>query len=489
MIFEWLDYVWHTSIRKMYAGSSFGQYRHLSRLRRASEIICKARERRSHYSSDWDEPRVGQFPNRKIPKVSVIAWDVGHNPLGRAYLLAEVLMRRFEVEVIGASFPRFGGSLWKPLRGCSRVSIKAIRGRDFPLYFKDMEKIAQTINGDILYVSKPRLPSLELAILAKIHRNRPIILDIDDYEPSFFLTRDPLTLEEVQRLQHETSFKQPWGEIWTRFCESLVPLCDELTVSNIQLQRRYGGTIVPHARDERDFDPDAWPRDAIRNALGITPEDKVIVFAGTPRIHKGLATIITALQRVRRHSCKLLIVGSAADSGSRKLLESANPTSILSVPDVPFSHLPGYLCAGDLVCLPQSIQEAVSLFQIPAKLTDALALGIPILASGVPPILPLAEDGLVEILDTVPEHQIEAIFDDYPRRKQQAEANRVTFLQKFSHSAVLPCLSNLIDSLLARPAPVPTMFYDLINFHSHIFQGEESRTSLRLLETGQSGQP
>ena len=33
------------------------------------------------------------------PKVAVIAWDVGHNPLGRAYCLAETLSRHFDVAI------------------------------------------------------------------------------------------------------------------------------------------------------------------------------------------------------------------------------------------------------------------------------------------------------------------------------------------------------------------------------------------------------
>ena len=31
------------------------------------------------------------------PSMAVISWDVGHNPLGRANVLAEVLARRFDV--------------------------------------------------------------------------------------------------------------------------------------------------------------------------------------------------------------------------------------------------------------------------------------------------------------------------------------------------------------------------------------------------------
>ena len=466
-----------------------GQNRASGRVQRAAECIRKARQQHSIHRHPGGKPEVVAKPGETVPKVTVFAWDLGHNPVGRAYLLADVLRRRYQVELIGANFPRFGRTLWEPLRGCSRVAVKGFAGRRFPGYFKDMLKVAEEIDGDVLYVSKPRLPSLELAILAKLHRNRPIVLDIDDYEPGFFTQREPLTLEEAGRRQGRADFVQPQDETWTRFAETLVPLCDQITVSNGELQRRYGGMLVPHVRDELEFEPGAWPRDTIRSALGIAADEKVIVFAGTPRSHKGLGEIVAALGRVRRHSCKLLVIGTPADLSSLALLGRADPELVIRVPDVSFSDLPGYLCAGDLVCLPQRVDEAVSRFQIPAKLTDALAMGIPILASPTAPMLPLAEEGLLEVLDTTLERKIEAVFDDYPAHEHRAAKNRSAFLRKFSYGAVLPRLTDMIDRTMADASPTPKAFRDLAAYHGQLFKGGRSRAVVRLLEKGQAIRP
>ena len=469
---------------------ALGRCRESRRVERAAEFIRELRKDGPGRLQRGEEPEAtAPLPDRTVPKVTVIAWDIGHNPVGRAYLLADVLRRRYEVEVIGANFPRFGRALWEPLRDCSRVAVKGFAGRRFPGHFKDLQRVAEQIDGDVLYVSKPRLPSLELAILAKLHRNRPVILDVDDYEPGFFPEQGPLTLRDVERRRGRADFRQPHDETWTRFSETLIPLCDQITVSNSTLQHRYGGLLVPHVRDEQDFDPSAWPRDPVRSALGIAPEDKVVVFAGTPRSHKGLAEIVAALPRVRRHRCKLLVVGAPADLGSRTLLARADPARVLLVPDVSFSDLPGYLCAGDLVCLPQRAGESVSRFQIPAKLTDALAMGIPILASPAPSMLPLAEEGLLEVLDAALERKIEAVFDDYPARKRRAEKNRSVFLSNFSYRAVLPRLSEMIDRVLANTPPAPKDFRDLIDYHSSVFQGSRSRVVVRLLEQGRAVRP
>ena len=453
----------------------------------AAECIRKARRQCPLHQHPGGRPRVATEPGRTVPKVTVIAWDLGHNPVGRAYLLADVLRRRYRVELIGANFPRFGKTLWEPLRGCSRVAVKGFPGRRFPGHFKDMQRVAEEIDGDVLYVSKPRLPGLELAILAKLHRNRPIVLDIDDYEPGFFPRREPLTLEEAGRRRGRADFAQPQDESWTRFAETLIPLCEQITVSNGELQQRYGGLVVPHVRDELDFEPSAWPRESVRSALGIAADERVIVFAGTPRLHKGLGELIAALERLRRHRCKLLVIGSAADLASRALLARADRELVVSVPDVPFSDLPGYLCAGDLVCLPQRVDQAVSRFQIPAKLTDALAMGIPVLASATPPMLPLAEEGLLEVLDAKLERKIEAVFDDYPAHRHRAEKNRSVFLQRFSYRAVLPALAGMIDGALAGASPAPRAFCDLVAYHRRVFKGGRSRAELRLLEEGQAG--
>ena len=399
---------------------------HAGRMDSLSELI---RGHKKKHSTGGSFPAV-PVPDKARTKVSVIVWDVGHNPLGRAYLLADVLRNDYDVELIGANFPRFGNEIWKPLRNYSRVVIKRFPGGNFPEHFKTMEDIAEQIEGDVIYVSKPRLPSLELAILAKLHRNRPVILDIDDYELGFFGNREPLSLEGVRARRSALDFDCPHDEVWTRYGESLIPLFEQITVSNEELRQKYGGIVLPHIRDEADFDPDAYPRHAIRRNLGFTPDDKVILFVGTPRMHKGIAQIAAALKELNRPDYKLLIVGPPADGGVQQIFHDVDPSRVKLVPEVPFCDLPGYLCAGDLVCLLQDEREATSAFQMPAKFTDALSMGIPVLASNVPPLLNGARRELVELLvDTPPARKIDEIFSDYAVYKKRATWNRQIYLK------------------------------------------------------------
>ncbi|MDD9984599.1 MAG: glycosyltransferase [Gammaproteobacteria bacterium] len=403
-------------------------------------------------------------------KVSVVAWDLAHNPLGRAYLLADALRNEYDVELIGATFPRFGDELWEPLRTGSRVTIKRFPGRNFPEHFKIMRDVAEQVDGDIIVVSKPRLPSLELAILAKLHRNRPIVLDIDDYELGFFENRQPLTLQEIKANRRTLDTDCPHDEVWTRYGESLIPLFDRITVSNEELQRKYGGMVLPHVRDAHDFDPALYPRDEIRAALGFGPEDRVIVFAGTPRVHKGYERTVAALEKLNCGTYKFLLIGSPSDRASRRFIEKLKNENVTTVPNVPFRELPGYLSAGDLICLLQDEGNVTSRYQMPAKFTDGLAMGIPMLATRVPPLVNLANAGLVELLDDTPlERRIDQIFTNYEAHKNAAVRNRQAFVQRFSYDAVVPRLKDLIDPLLGCPAPVPDEFRELISHHREVY--------------------
>ena len=422
-------------------------------------------------------------------RITVITWDLGHNPLGRAYLLADVLRHDYDVELVGAHFPRFGNEVWEPLRNCSRVTIKSFPGGNFPEHFKHMEDIAKQIEGDVIYVSKPRLPGLELAILAKLHRNRPVIVDVDDYEPGFFKNRAPLSLKQVKRKRHRPDFFCPHDETWTRYGESLIPMFEQVTVSNEELRKKFGGMVLPHIRDEHDFDPTRYPREAIRAELGFTGADKVIVFAGTPRMHKGFTRIATALENLKRSDYKLLIVGSPVDNEARRFFAGIKSGRVKVVPNVPFSDLPGYLCAGDLICLLQAEEQVTSRFQMPGKFTDGLSMGIPVLATDVPPLVNLAQKGLVELLgDTPLDRKIDEIFSDYDAYKHKAAQNRETFLREYSYGANLPGLQDTIDRVLNNPAPIPDEFRELVAYHRRIFPGgaDSPRVTAQVVAGGQT---
>ena len=95
-------------------------------------------------------------------------------------------------------------------------------------------------------------------------------------------------------------------------CETLVTSADVLTVSNVELQARYGGTIVPHARNEARFDPSNYDRDRIRTRLGFADTDLVLLCMGVFQDRKAQLALVHAFaQFVHRHpEARLVLVGN-----------------------------------------------------------------------------------------------------------------------------------------------------------------------------------
>jgi glycosyltransferase involved in cell wall biosynthesis len=405
---------------------------------------------------------------RARPKVHVLSWSVSHNPYGRAHLLADVLSEDFDVELVGATFDRFGGGIWQPLATSTHPPLRSFPGGPFPEYLARMEEMAATLEGDAIVVSKPRLPSYMLGILAKLQRNRPLILDVDDRELTFVNATSAMTLPEVAALADNDAIINPFGGPWTRYCDHLISSADAVTVSNAALQDVYGGTIIGHARNERVFDPARWPRKEVRARYGFAPDERILLFGGTPRRHKGIVDIAAALREIGDPRLKLCLIQTAELDELRGDLDDFADW-IRTVPYQAMADLPALVAAADAVCVLQNPDSPVAQFQIPAKLTDALALQTPILTTSVPPLAALAATGALALLDGPLSEGIAALFDDYPAALARAEVGREVFLDQLSYRAVRPQLRAVVEAGIASPRRVPAEFRRAVALQRDLF--------------------
>ncbi len=319
-------------------------------------------------------------------------WDVGHNPIGRANVLAEVLARKFDVEMWGAQFERYGVRVWAPLRDIP-TPVNVFAGRPFPDHLAVMEEVAKRIDADALYVSKPRLPSYLLGVLSKEVRNRPLLLDVDDHELAFFEEDEGIDATQLLLHPDRHDLTLPFERAWTRAADAAIADADRVTVSNPALQARYGGTIVPHARDERTFDPALYDRAEVRRRLGVAPDDKLLLFGGTPRAHKGVVDILRALDRIGDRRVRLLVFGTREFDELRKDIGGLDRWAI-ALPYQPIGELPALVGAADLSCVLQDPSHPVARYQMPAKITDALAMAVPCLVHATPPLQDLIDEGI-----------------------------------------------------------------------------------------------
>ena len=328
---------------------------------------------------------------------AVVSWDLAHNPVGRAYVLYKLLERDWDVELVGPIWSRYGTKLWQPLRkaGMTVRSFPCERMADF---VPKAEVLAASRPYDLVYVCKPRLPSLYLGALIKESSGCPMVLDVDDFELSFFENREFADLAEVEA-DAMAALEEPHEELATRYAQSLVAEADAVTVSNVALRDRFGGHIVRHARDEEAFDVDAGKRAAARTRLGIGDDEFALVFVGTPRSHKGVGEVARALHEIGDGRLVFHIVGNLTDPALSERLSQYPDARLVFHPNCAFEELPDILAAADLVPLIQDIEHPISQHQIPAKVSDALSLGVPVLASAAPPLRDLIAQGAITVTD------------------------------------------------------------------------------------------
>jgi glycosyltransferase involved in cell wall biosynthesis len=316
-------------------------------------------------------------------KVVVCGWELAHNAAGRAHTLAEIYREiTSDVEIVGSIFPRWGTEVWEPIRETS-IPIHAFVVEPDRFIEQGLSLVAAH-PADVVHLSKPRAPNIFFGIFYKILWGAKVIVDIDDEELAFVKAETPLSLSEyLEDYEVPPPLDQLTDAHWTRIAVGLVSEFDAITVSNSALQRRYGGLVVGHARDPKAFKPSPELRKTSRQALGIRENQKVVLFSGTPRPHKGLLGVAKAIQSLNRDDIVFVIAGSF---GERYLQFKADLQALKGVKYVfcenqPISTLPSTLAIADCCVLFQDTDHPVSKFQIPAKLGDALAMRVPVIVS------------------------------------------------------------------------------------------------------------
>lgn len=115
-------------------------------------------------------------------KVSILSPNLSINCLGRAYLLAKILQRHYEVEIVG---PIFGNGIWEPVAHDKSIKYKSVNiiGKFKP--YLQVLKLVKAVDGDVIYASKPIFTSFGIGLIKKVMSQKPLILDIDDWDMGF----------------------------------------------------------------------------------------------------------------------------------------------------------------------------------------------------------------------------------------------------------------------------------------------------------------
>lgn len=302
-------------------------------------------------------------------RVTLVSWDLSHNCLGRAHVLADLLEPNYDVVVVGTMH---GEGIWGPLKGRFE-RVESVAGGKLPACAPAFMELVKKINGDVIYAVKPRPGSFGAAMISRAFTRRPLILDIDDDE----LSLSPVpSWRSPRRLLSDV--RSPNGGVWTRVAHRFWPRADELTVASRTLQRRYGGTFVPHAKDTDWIRPHPdWPI-AARQELGLAGEF-VVMFLGSPRPHKGLEDAAAAL-RLMRNRAVLAVIG--AEEHQALTVSLGRQEGVRVFAPAPQERIPFLISAADAIVVP-SRESSVAAAQFPSKLLDGMAMAKPVVATAL----------------------------------------------------------------------------------------------------------
>ncbi|HEY9724771.1 MAG TPA: glycosyltransferase family 4 protein [Oscillatoriaceae cyanobacterium] len=319
-------------------------------------------------------------------RITILASDEISAPLYRVRLLAKMLQRRFEVEVLGLVFDE------------NKVEQNA--PRDFPYTqipvtspaaYRDAEReLRKRITGDLIYAMKPRPSSYGVALRHRRDTGIPVVVDIDDWELFMIQPWSKYTLKNMAyALPH---LHEPNNYLATWLLDKQIGLADGRTVVSSFFQRRHGGVLAPQYVDTDLFDPARGDRQSLRRHYGLD-DYRLIVFAGIAHPAKGVGDIAAALDKLgTRRDWRLVIVGPETVY-AREL--AAKDDRVVLLGTQPPTRTPEFLAMADLVVLPQRPAHA-AVGQMPMKLFEAMAMGLPVISTAMSDIPQLLEGcGLV----------------------------------------------------------------------------------------------
>jgi glycosyltransferase involved in cell wall biosynthesis len=338
--------------------------------------------------------------------VIVCGWELSHNAAGRVFTLAQLYERFAKVEIIGSIFNSYGTELWEPLQEVNipihYFSVESTS--DLKEYISQALVVVANYPCDIIHLSKPRAPNIIIALLYKMIWGARVIIDIDDEELGFVNAEESIDSIFYLKKNGELPIKSRLdGKLWTQLAIGSIKQFDGITVSNPALQERYNGVIIPHARDERVFTPSSQLVHSARKEFNIPVDSQVVLFFGTPRKHKGLIDIAQILANLETKNVIFVVAGDFPEPELKLQLQSINKVNYRFISNQPISQVPKIVALADYCILPLDQNSLAARFQFPAKLTDALAMGVQTWVTPTPAVKHLIDIGICKPLkmDTI----------------------------------------------------------------------------------------
>lgn len=153
------------------------------------------------------------------------------------------------------------------------------------------------------------------------------------------------------------------------------------------LERRYGGPRPFVVRSCAPLRGTAAKDDALRRKVGAHPTDRLVLFIGPPTAGCGVDAAIRALRLLGDR--RLLVVTDAAPGFSKfeTLAEEVGVSAqVRLVPPTSEAETARLVASADVAVVPTEPNTAANRLGVPLRFYDALAAGLPVVASDTPEV-------------------------------------------------------------------------------------------------------
>jgi glycosyltransferase involved in cell wall biosynthesis len=388
--------------------------------------------------------------------ISLIVSDLSSKGAGRwggairPFLLAQALQKLgHNVKIFGIAYEENGSSILP--QDLPIISFPCPYYAGLGGTWRSLTQLLPKIDGDILYAVKLKPSSYGIALIKKYLTNRPLIVDIDDWEMSWFggdnwryNFRVKGFLEDL--FKGNAPLKHPDHPLYLQQIEKLVSSADIITLHTQFIKERFGGVYIPNGKDTSLFDPKNYKPENSRKKYGL--EDyKIIMFPGAPRPYKGVEDVLMALEKVNNPELKLVIVGGSPYDNYDQQLQEKWGNWLIQLPKSPVQAMPEIVSAAHLIVVPQQ-DTAATKAQFPLKLTDGMAMAKPILATNVGDIPEILGDTGYLVAPSSPQQladKIDWIFNNLEEAEEKGKKARERCIKNYSIESMATILSEILE--------------------------------------------
>jgi len=261
-----------------------------------------------------------------------------------------------------------------------------------PLYFQQSKRKFQELSArgrfDVVQGNMPMMSSWGLS-----GRDMPPI--IETIHCTVREELKALAKTSMGRLNLNEVLAQALASVWqTRERKLLDRASHVISVSQglkHELIEQYGYPggkieVIPNGVDYVRFSKDASINtSAVRDALGIDPNERVILYLGRLMERKRVIDLVKAMPQILQKipNARLVVVGkrnSNAEHIEQTARELFLDAKVTMVDHVPYQEVPSYYAMADVYALPSSYEG------FPFTILEAMAAGTPVVASNIPGI-------------------------------------------------------------------------------------------------------